>query len=174
MAAWTPNLSWIEPDLAVGGSFPAHKAEVLAREHQVGAVVDLRSEDCDAADVLEACGMWFLHLPTEDMTGATQEMLDQGVDFAAKAQAAGRRLLIHCQHGIGRSATLALCVMSDRGLEPMAALRRAKDARALVSPSQAQHQAWMQWLQRRQPHMAAPSYHEFGMVAYRHLAQQST
>ncbi|MDF2901499.1 MAG: hypothetical protein K0Q62_1558, partial [Phenylobacterium sp.] len=26
MGAWVPNLSWIEPDLAVGGSFPCGKA----------------------------------------------------------------------------------------------------------------------------------------------------
>jgi hypothetical protein len=170
---WTPNFSWIAPALAVGGSFPIEQAALLAADHQVGAVVDLRSESCDDALALEACGLWFLHLPTIDMTGVSQPMLDEGVAFARRAQAAERRLLIHCEHGIGRSATLALCVLVDRGLQPMAALNLAKDARAIVSPSQSQYEAWMGWLARNRPDLARPSYHEFGMVAYRRLGQSA-
>ncbi|MDQ2762936.1 MAG: protein phosphatase [Pseudomonadota bacterium] len=170
MQGWTPNLSWLQPDLAVGGSFPAEKAEVLVAEYEIGAVVDLRSEDCDDAEVLEQCGVWFLHLPTPDMSGASQEMLDEGVNFAGVAALAQRRLLIHCLHGIGRSATLALCVLVDRGLAPAEALLLAKDARALVSPSEAQYRAWASWLARRGKG-PIPSYHEFGVVAYRRLPQ---
>jgi protein-tyrosine phosphatase len=107
------------------------------------------------------------------MIGVNQPMLDLGVAFAAQTVQEGRRLLIHCEHGIGRSATLALCVLVDRGLQPMAALRLAKDARALVSPSQSQHQAWVQWLRRRFPASSTPTYHEFGVVAYRHLARSA-
>ena len=41
---WTPNLSWIQPDLAVGGSFPVEASALLARHHGVQAVIDLREE----------------------------------------------------------------------------------------------------------------------------------
>jgi hypothetical protein len=167
---WTPNFSWILPDLAVGGSFPIERAGCLAREHGVGAVVDLRQEACDDASALEACGVRFLHLPTEDMTGVSQPMLDEAVDFARAAEADGLRTLIHCQHGIGRSALAALCVMGDRGMAPLEALSLAKDQRALISPSRAQYNAWAAWLARHGL-ARAPSYHAFGMIAYRHLAQ---
>jgi hypothetical protein len=168
--AWTPNLSWIEPDLAVGGSFPVERAACLARDHGIGAVVDLREEACDDAATLEACGLRFLHLPTPDMLGVDQPRLDQAVAFAREAGRDGLRLLIHCQHGIGRSATAALCVLVDRGLAPLEALSLAKDRRALISPSRDQFDAWVGWLGR---HGVAepPSYHAFGMIAYRHLAQ---
>jgi protein-tyrosine phosphatase len=167
------NFSWITPDLAVGGAFPRGAAASLARDHGVGAVVDVRVEECDDPEELAACGLKFLHLPTEDLCGVSQAMLDEGVRFAREAASEGRRLLIHCQHGIGRSATVALCVMADRGFSPMAALSTAKDARALVSPSKAQYEAWVGWLRRRAPHASPPSYHEFGCVAYRHLAQRA-
>jgi protein tyrosine phosphatase (PTP) superfamily phosphohydrolase (DUF442 family) len=169
---WTPDFDWILPDLAVGGAFPAERAACLAADHGVGSVVDVRSEACDDAEALAACGLRFLHLPTLDMAGVSQPMLDDGVRFARAAAEAGLRLLIHCQHGIGRSATLALCVMVDRGLAPLEALSMAKDARVLVSPSAAQHQAWGRWIERR-TEATAPSYHEFGMIAYRHLAQSA-
>ncbi|MCR5876150.1 dual specificity protein phosphatase family protein [Phenylobacterium sp. J426] len=168
-----PNFSWITPDLAVGGAFPRGHARALARDHGVGAVVDVRVEECDDPEELAACGLMFLHLPTEDLRGVSQAMLDEGVRFARDAASQDRRLLIHCQHGIGRSATVALCVLVDRGLSPMDALITAKDARALVSPSQSQFEAWAAWMRRRKPHLPAPSYHEFGCVAYRHLAQQA-
>ena len=169
MGAWTPNLSWIQPDLAVGGSFPSEAAARLAGEHGVRAVIDLREEACDDCDVLTACGITFLHLPTPDLLGVTQPMLDQAVRFARAA--AGAKLLIHCEHGIGRSAVTALCVLVDRGLEPLAALSLAKDKRALISPSRSQFDAWTAWMARRG--QTGPSYHDFGVIAYRHLAATS-
>ena len=169
MDPWVPNLSWIQADLAVGGSFPSEQAACLARDHGIGAVIDLRDEARDEPDMLDACGLSFLHLPTPDMTGASQPMLDDAVAFARAAGLEGRRLLIHCEHGIGRSATAALCVLVDRGLPPLDALRLAKARRALISPSRSQYDAWATWLARRGG--GAPSYHEFGVVAYRHLAK---
>jgi hypothetical protein len=166
---WSPNFSWIAPDLAVGGCFPPERAASLAGEHGIGAVIDARAEACDDAAALRACGLRFLHLPTPDLAGVSQAMLDAGVRFAAEATRDGLRILVHCQHGIGRSAILALCILADRGYPPLDALTLAKDARALVSPSEAQYRAWTRWLarHRRGP---APSYRQFGMIAYRHLA----
>lgn len=170
---WTPNLSWIAPDLAVGGAFPPGCAASLKADHGVGAVIDARSEACDDAAELAACGLKFLHLPAPDLQAHGQEHLDAAVDFAAEARREGLRLLIHCQHGIGRSATLALCVLADRGIDPLTALRRAKDARALVSPSPSQYQAWALWLSRRAPQAKVPPFDAFKAVAYRHLSAEA-
>lgn len=170
MAPWVPNLSWIEPDLAVGGSFPIEHAPCLAKDHGVGAVVDLRSEGCDDPGVLGDCGLRFLHLPTPDMTGVSQPMLDEAVAFVRDRTQDGLRTLLHCEHGIGRSATVALCVLVDRGLAPLEALNLAKDRRALISPSRSQYDAWTAWLRRHRT-LDPPSYHAFGMIAYRHLSQ---
>jgi len=168
---WVPNLSWVQSDLAVGGSFPVEQAACLAGDHGVGAVVDLRSEACDDAEALSACGLRFLHLPTPDMTGVSQPMLDIAVAFVREAWRDGLRSLVHCEHGIGRSATVALCVLVERGLAPLEALSLAKDRRALISPSKSQYAAWAEWLARRGT--APPSYHEFGVIAYRHLVQNA-
>ncbi|HEY8618321.1 protein-tyrosine phosphatase family protein [Phenylobacterium sp.] len=172
-AGWTPNLSWVVHDLAVGGAFPAGRAVDLAARHGVGAVIDVRAESCDDAAELEACGLRFLHLPTLDHHAVAQPMLDDGVAFAAEARAAGRKLLVHCEHGIGRSALVALCVLVSRGLGPLEALARAKDARALVSPSPAQYQAWVEWMQRCAPEVRPPTFDAFKAIAYRHLPQRA-
>ena len=167
------NLSWVTPELAVGGALPADGAARLAHEHGIGAVIDVRSEACDDRAEMAAAGVRFLHLPTVDHAGVSQAMLDKGVGFARDAARTGRRLLIHCEHGIGRSATVALCVLVDRGFQPLEALVRAKIARALVSPSPAQYQAWTEWLGRRAPETAAPSFEAFKAIAYRHLQRRA-
>jgi hypothetical protein len=172
MDPWVPNLSWIQSDLAVGGSFPCERTLCLAQDHGVGAVIDLRDEARDERRALRAHGLTFLHLPTPDMTGASQPMLDQAIGFARAARHEGRRLLIHCEHGIGRSATAALCVLVDRGLAPLDALRLAKTQRAAISPSRSQYDAWVTWLGRYAA-VTAPTYHEFGVVAYSHLAKSA-
>jgi protein-tyrosine phosphatase len=166
-ADWTPDLDWITPDLAVGGSFPEEGVEHLARVLEIGAVIDLRAERWDDERVLSRHGLGFLHLPTLDHHPVAPRMLDDGVAFAAAQAAAGRKLLVHCEHGIGRSALLALCILADRGMEPMDALELAKSARALVSPSPAQYEAWQAWLAARG--LEAPGFDAFAEVAYRHL-----
>jgi protein-tyrosine phosphatase len=167
------NLSWITDHLAVGGSFRADTAETLARELRIEAVVDLRLEACDDIALLRHHGVEFLHLPTEDHCAVAQTMLTEGVAFATRHLAAGERVLIHCEHGIGRSATLALCVLVACGYEPLEALSLAKQRRSLVSPSPAQYEAWAAWLGRlrRESGVAweIPSFDAFAAIAYSHL-----
>lgn len=170
---WQPNFDWIDAHLAVGGSFPAPEAARLAATHGIAAVVDLRLEDKDDEAHLLASGITLLHLPTEDRCGVEVSQLEAGVRFACDWIDRGRRVLVHCEHGIGRSATLALCVLVQRGSEPLDALRRMKDRRALVSPSPAQFESWQAWLERHRRASAAswavPSFDAFQRIAYRHL-----
>lgn len=171
--AWQPNLSWITDELAVGGRFPPERVEDLAGRIGLKAVVDLRSEDRDDEEVLTRHGITFLHLPTDDHHGVTLAMLADGVAFAARHLDRGEKVLIHCEHGIGRSATLALCVMVDRGFEPLEALSLAKDRRALISPSPAQYRCWTAWLagfaSETRAGWEVPSFEAFKAIAYRHL-----
>jgi predicted protein tyrosine phosphatase len=167
------NFDWITDELAVGGCFAPEQAESLSREHGIRAIVDLRSEDADDELLLRRHGITLLHLPTEDMCGVDAAHLDEGVRFASRHLDRGDRVLIHCQHGIGRSAVLALCVLVHRGQAPLPALALMKDRRALVSPSPAQFACWSQWLER---HRSAsdlawdpPDFDAFKAIAYRHL-----
>ena len=167
-AEWVPDFHWLTEHMAVGACFPMDAAARLAREHGVSAVVDLRGEDCDDEGQLRAAGIALLHLPTPDLEPATPEMLDRGAAFVAERISRGEKVLIHCQHGIGRSALLALCVLVEQGWNPLDALAHAKDFREAISPSRSQYEGWARWLEARGK--TAPDYHTFGCIAYRHLA----
>jgi protein-tyrosine phosphatase len=165
---WNPDLHWVTEHLAVGSCFPIERADDLRRLHRIQAVVDLREEDCDDEALLRAAGIELLHLPTPDLEAASHDDLERGVAFVRERIRRGDKVLIHCQHGIGRSALLALCVLVDHGWEPLDALTHVKDRRAVVSPSHSQFQGWVRWLNARG--IEAPDYHSFGCIAYRHLA----
>jgi protein-tyrosine phosphatase len=166
---WAPDFHWMTEHVAVGGCFPKDRIQQLATDHGIGAVVDLRGEDCDDEEALREAGIELLHLPTPDMESAVPEFLKTGVQFVSERVRAGDKVLIHCQHGIGRSALLALCVLVDEGREPIEALEHAKARRELISLSHAQYLGWADWLRERG--LTAPDYHSFGCIMYRHLAQ---
>jgi protein-tyrosine phosphatase len=111
------------------------------------------------------------------MCGVDAAHLETGVAFACERIERGARVLVHCQHGIGRSAVLGLCIMVRRGHEPLQALGLMKDRRALVSPSPDQFECWRAWLERhRRTHdvdWSPPGFEEFAQIAYRHLARSA-
>lgn len=162
-----PDFHWVMDGVAVGGCFGVHSAPALALDHGIRAVIDLREEDCDDADALARANLAFLHLPTPDLQAVTIEMLDRGVTFAREHLDRDERVLIHCQHGIGRSAMLALCVMVDRGMEPLQALAQAKQRRMHVSPSPQQFEGWASWMRARGHR--PPPFDQFAAIAYSNL-----
>jgi protein-tyrosine phosphatase len=169
------DVDWISPSLAVGAFVPPAAVERLAREHLVTHVVDLRAEACDEERELERCGMKLLHLPTEDMCAIAPDVLDRGVAWVRHALSGGRRrVLVHCQHGIGRSALLALCVLVDAGMAPLDALALAKGRRAAVSPSPAQLEAFIEFARSHRASSGAewpiPTFAALAAIAYSHLA----
>jgi predicted protein tyrosine phosphatase len=166
---WSPDFHWLTKQLALGARFPMERAGHLADLHGITAVVDLRAEACDDEAALNAAGIELLHLPTPDLEPATHDHLERGVAFVRERLDRGDKVLVHCQHGIGRSALLALCVLVDQGWQPLDALAHAKDRRAVVSPSQSQYDGWAGWLRERGA--PVPDYHSFGCIAYRHLVK---
>ena len=172
---WKLNLDWVTPQLAVGGRFPIEAAEHLARQLGIRHVVDLRVEACDDEHLLREHGMTLLHLPTVDLRAVSEPMLDEGVRWVTKHLERGHKVYIHCAHGVGRSALLALCVLVAEGDSPLEALKRAKRARWQVSPSPEQLEAFMSWAATwRDRHGRAwevPSFRELADIASRHLRE---
>jgi protein-tyrosine phosphatase len=164
--------SWLLEHLAVGGHFTSEQIEALARIHRIAHVVDLRIEQRDDEIELRRHGITWLHLPTEDNCAVSRAMLDEGVAWVTAHLAEGRCVYIHCQHGIGRSILLSLCVLVALGEEPLEALRRTKSVRACTSPSPPQLHAFVDWCRaRREEHGASfsvPTWDALAAVAYGH------
>ena len=100
-------------------------------------------------------------------------MIDDGVEWVRTRLDAGTRVLIHCEHGIGRSALLGLCILVGGGTEPLDAMNRLKAARPVVSPAPEQLEAFRTWVGRWRTRTGArievPSYDALAWVAHTHL-----
>ncbi len=142
------NLSWVAPGLAVGGSFRPMQVEGL-RELAIRRVVDVRAESCDDRELLERHGIELLHLPTPDLCPLDRSSLVRGVEWVCDGLERSDAVLIHCEHGIGRSASLACCVLMARGFTLVEAMGMMVRARARVSPSPAQIDALVDWVRER-------------------------
>jgi protein-tyrosine phosphatase len=82
-------------------------------------------------------------------------------------------VLIHCEHGIGRSALLALCTLVAGGAEPLDAMNRLKAARPVVAPAAEQLEAFRSWVtlwrKRTGARFEVPSFDALAWVAYTHF-----
>lgn len=167
------DMHFIAPGLAVGSRFPMEAAARLAAEHGISRIVDVRVEACDDEAALRTHGIRLLHLPTEDTCAIVQERIRHGVAFVNEGLDRGEKVLVHCQHGIGRSALLAVCVLISRGDPPLVALERAKRARPVVSPSPDQLRAVASFAAQVKAELGAawdvPTVNELGAIAWRHL-----
>ncbi len=131
------NMSWVTPQLAVGGRVHPSDIGRLARSG-VTAVVDTRSEHQDDEQALGAEGIRLLYLPTPDTHPLTLEDLRRGSEWVNERLAEGDRVLIHCEHGVGRSVLLTAASLVAGGMPSHDAVHLIQRRRWQAAPNHRQ------------------------------------
>jgi protein-tyrosine phosphatase len=131
------NMSWITPHLAVGGRIHQEDIKALAAAG-VNYVVDTRSEYRDDAEALAKEHIELLYLPTADTRPLTSEQMFQGAQWVQERIEQGGRVLIHCEHGVGRSAQLTCAVLIYDGMHAHDALQLVQQKRWQAAPNHRQ------------------------------------
>ena len=131
------NMSWVTDHLAVGGRVHEHDIAALARSG-ITAVIDTRSEYCDDANAMAKEQIELLHLPTPDTYPLSVEQLQYGAAWAQARMQKGGRVLIHCEHGVGRSVLLTSAVLVYDGMKANDALMLVQEKRWQASPNHRQ------------------------------------
>lgn len=131
------NMSWVNEHLAVGGRVRSEDIKALG---QIGVkhIVDTRAEYCDDREALARENIELLHLPTPDTYPLSIEQLMQGATWVNERLNKGERVLIHCEHGVGRSVLLTCAVLVARGMYASAALDLVKRKRWQAYPNSQQ------------------------------------
>ena len=135
-----PNFVWISPALAQGARFKPGQVEALARAG-IGSVLDLREEDRDDEALLAAHDIHFRHLPLVDRRPPTQEQLDVASRWVLDEMAADRKVLVHCNSGVGRSVAVASAVLLRMGYTLPQAYDLVRRRRATAAFTQSQMEA---------------------------------
>jgi hypothetical protein len=138
------NLSWVHEGLAIGGAFPMAAVPSMAQAG-IRHVLDARDRSSDDIAVMLAHGMDFLHLPIPERDSVLRVALQRGVQWTVPRIERGERVLLHCEHGMGRSVLLGLCVLVRLGAQPREAMLQLKHARPAASPSPRQLEAFIDW-----------------------------
>jgi protein tyrosine phosphatase (PTP) superfamily phosphohydrolase (DUF442 family) len=131
------NMSWITNHLAVGGRIHPEDIRTLSLMG-ITHVVDTRSEYCDDKQALAQEQIELLHLPTRDTFPLTVEQLIQGAAWTQQRMNDGGRVLIHCEHGVGRSVLLTCAVLVYEGMHAHDALQLIQRKRWQAAPNQRQ------------------------------------
>ena len=131
------NMSWITTHLAVGGRVHPEDIKALAASG-VTHVVDTRSEYRDDAQALAKEHIELLYLPTDDTRPLTIEQMLEGSRWVKERMDEGGRVLIHCEHGVGRSALLTCAVLVYNGMHAQDALQLVQEKRWQAAPNHRQ------------------------------------
>lgn len=141
---YSPNshldMDWVDDRLAVGAAFSPNQLDLL-KDQGIGAVLDLRAEAADDPDLLRRHGIEFLHLGVPDGEAPHPTQLERGIAWVRAQWAQGRRVLVHCQGGLGRSPCFATALLMAEGLSLAEAFEKVKAARTAAALTSGQWEA---------------------------------
>jgi protein-tyrosine phosphatase len=110
------QLTWITDNLAVGHA-PMSYAELDQIKAQgIDAIVNLCGEFCDLHEIERATGFEVYFLPIADESAPDMAEMEKGLHWLDEAIYLGKKVLVHCRHGIGRTGTFVTAYLLRRGL----------------------------------------------------------
>jgi len=109
------QLRWITENIATGRAPMSYEELDDIRRQGIGAIVNLCGEFSDLHEIEENAGFEVLWIPTADETAPAMEAMEQGLEWLDEAVYLGKKVLIHCRHGIGRTGTFITAYLLRRG-----------------------------------------------------------
>ena len=109
-------VTWVTDHLAVGPAPMSFAALDDLHGQGVGAILNLCAEFTDLHGIEAEHGFEVYHLPIEDEEAPDLAELDKALDWLDEAIYLGKKVFIHCRHGIGRTGTVLNAYILRRGL----------------------------------------------------------
>jgi len=113
MAPYT--ITWITGYLAVGHAPMSFEDLDRIKEAGIDAIVNLCGEFCDLHEIEKKSGFEVYYLPIPDECSPDLEAMEQALSWLDEAIYLGKKILVHCRHGIGRTGTFVSAYLLRRG-----------------------------------------------------------
>jgi len=127
-AAYIPD--WVTTNIAVGGAPMSYAALDALRAEGVDCILNLCAEFCDLKDYEAQSGFEVYYFPIPDEETPDLAELEKALEWMDEALYLGKKVLIHCRHGIGRTGTVLNAYLLRKGLGHKLAGRKLKPLRA--------------------------------------------
>ncbi len=124
------QLTFVTPHLAVGHAPMTHEQLASLKEQGISAILNLCAEFCDLHDIEAQAGFEVYYLPIPDEEAPPLPELEKALAWLDEAVYLGRKVLIHCRHGIGRTGTVLNAYLLRRGLGHAMAARVLRPLRS--------------------------------------------
>jgi protein-tyrosine phosphatase len=123
-------LTWVTKNLAVGHAPMSYEELDSLKEQGISAIVNLCGEFSDLHEIEKDAGFEVFWLPIPDETAPKMEAMEKGLEWLDEATYLGKKVLVHCKHGIGRTGTFVTAYLLRRGFGLKKAGKMMKTTRA--------------------------------------------
>ncbi len=126
----TYPVTWITTHIALGHAPMSYEELDAIRAQGIDAIVNLCAEFSDLHEIEMAAGFEVYYLPIWDEDVPEMDAMEKALAWLDEAIYLGKKILIHCRHGIGRTGTFITSYMLRRGMDLKAAKKKLKSSRA--------------------------------------------
>ena len=124
------NFCWLIEGEIAGMARPSSSVndfEIL-KDSDIGAIVSLTESPLNKV-LIEEFGFEVKHIPVKDFETPSLVQIEDFLEFAKNVRAKDKKLVVHCDAGIGRTGTMLACYLVSKGYNAEKAIELVREKR---------------------------------------------